>query len=1126
MFAVLLVGLSVGGFVLSCQYAANLAYVSPSFGITVPRYLLGAIDPTFYFLIQVGTMFMVFDSSHRLRRERVEETLLSRPVSNLKFLVAQTIGTTSLIWVLVTVILACLYLFGVSAASVGLTHIKPFQFHSLFNLIVIDLYILVLFSSSFTILLCALFKSRIVVVLTTLLSFLLTYLLVANSSYALLAVTSPFSNDSLLLSELLPSLPKITTFGIRIATLVSTSALVVAAVLFWSRRDPYASTMRVVSTSLLAIIGVGIWCWSFVHNSSWNNQTDIWRETHLQAEKTQKIDITSITGNVDIDPGVQLKINLTLNMKMLELSENRLVLSLNPGLKVQQIVMNDIKRPFTFENGLLVVEIPNTDYKDHPVAIKVVAQGRPDSRFAYLDSVLDLTRSLTVPKSALRLFGTDGSIFDSQFIALMPGSAWYPLPFTMASSANLRSYPDDFFDFDIAVNLTRENWQLAGTGTTERTRQSKTSYRFYSNMPVSELGLFAAEFQSTSVEVAGVRIKILLHPRNRDLQELSTEFRPTLKAFVEQFIRDFSRTKLTLPSNQITLVEVPSRLRTIGGGWRMDSEAMLPGVILVKEYGIPSLNEESLWSKVSDLVTSKDKQVVSFLKQYIQNGLGLDNISIDIPDLLWSQVTSASGLYAAEIAHIFRNLISSLGEVPYESFNVYSVIHVAPLTQINRNNFRLNSGFSSFLVHDSDHRRTLFHPKYLEVNYGSRQAVWDLAERYRLVDDPATLGHKSELELFLFKTNEIAKGILEMNSEQSVFAWLAAIRKQSWGGTYTYDEVLSLATEHEVIVEPFLTEWISETGLPGFLATFAEVSQIKPNSQGIQLFETKIDIHNPTSVSGLITPRYRKALTTRLGWNESAFIDSAPIVLQASESKRISLVEEYPIRAVIVEPHLSLNRTNIYLINYYLEIDERTDLNAGPYVQSSRWVPVENAVVIDDLDAGFSVYQPRTVVGFDHWTQSGPMKWFFGFRHPLEQDAGLPTLEFLETQRVAKDQWQRTSTVGAYGRYRQTYLSVESFTPSHKASITAELPAEGDWQLEYYLPYDWSVFFDGEPSQMLLEVISEEINSEQVISLDKLTRKWNHIGSYTLEKGKVAVEITGTTTNGPIVVDALRWSLN
>ena len=63
------------------------------------------------------------------------------------------------------------------------------------------------------------------------------------------------------------------------------------------------------------------------------------------------------------------------------------------------------------------------------------ASGIPDSRFAYLDSAI-VPEAKTWANNRLVLLGTESSIFDDAYVALMPGSRWLPSP-----GANLEPGP-------------------------------------------------------------------------------------------------------------------------------------------------------------------------------------------------------------------------------------------------------------------------------------------------------------------------------------------------------------------------------------------------------------------------------------------------------------------------------------------------------------------------------------------------------------------------------------------------------------------------------------------------------------------------------------------------------------
>ncbi|MCY3626433.1 MAG: hypothetical protein OXG88_02195 [Gammaproteobacteria bacterium] len=1125
VFCVLLVFLSVGGYLLSSQYAANLAQLSPTFGMTVPRYLLGSIDATFYLVLQVGTMYMVFDAHYRLQRDRVAEVLHSKPVSNLGFLLVRVIGTTTLIWLLVASNVVGLYLLGLFSFYTEVGYFQPFQFHSMFNLVVVDIYVVVLFWSAYVSFLSSLLSSRIVVVLISLATFLVNYLTLVNSPYFLLAVISPFSNDTLFVSEVLPNFSKVSTIGIRLATLFATGALVVGAAMIWPRNDQNSSSLKLSLITGFVVISIALWGWTFTHHVNSYDQVYRWRESHQTIEYSQKLDLNEISGNITINPGRQLMINLALSFKVQELNHNKLVFSLNPGMNVVKISLNDAESLFTFENGILEVLLPEIGIGLESLTLKIEAHGRPDPRFAYIDSSVELFRSSNVPLSAVKLFGKDGSVFTPQYVALMPGVAWYPVTGVMVEKSIEKIIPTDFFNVDLVVEIIHEHWSLVGTGQTNKIRQTQNSYRVYSTNPVAQIGVFAAEFQTIPLNVVGSETEVYLHTLRESGQEMSDESIATLQKSVKLWLREITNNGLTLPRSTINLVEIPSRLRTVGGGWRMGARNTLPGVVLFKEFGLPSLSLDSVSRKLpNDLVVTKEQMLINFLNHYIRNGLGTDNLWLDTPDLFFAHVTAATGSYAEELDQIIRNIIGSLGNTPFESFNIYSTIHVAPLTEINRNVIRSTPVYSRLSIDHIGHRQTFLYIKALEIEYGSRMAVWDLAEKHGFLYNSTILGHQQELELFLFKTREIAKAILETNDKQAVVGWIKAIRELSLGRSYTYEEVIKLAKQHKVTAEPFLTQWITDRGLPGFMARFTEISQIKENSNGTQRFQSTIDVHNATPLSGLITLRYRNAPTYGVVSSVASYTPVTPIVVPAFETKSINLIANYPIEAVIINPHLSLNRTNIYLLKQYKHTQGQASLDPKPFLLSSKWIPVESGIVIDDLDSDFSFSQPRNSFALNHVKQIGPMKWVFGFQQQLDYDSALPTIDTIGTQQVHRDSWYRVSSLRAFGRFRRTFVALDRFTPQHKVSIRAEIPTSGTWMLQYHLPSTASNLFDNKSNTIQLNINSKEVHIGKQVSLDSMTRGWNQIGSFKLSSGRVKVEITGTSANTPIIVDAIQWS--
>ena len=111
-----------------------------------------------------------------------------------------------------------------------------------------------------------------------------------------------------------------------------------------------------------------------------------------------------------------------------------------------------------FEHGLL--EIPQHYFNSDLNELEIIATGRPDSRFAYLDTVDTLSKIVGPDVRQLRQLGTENAIFHSNFVVLSPGTKWYPTSGTATNEDAWELRKRDFFTLKIDVSVPR-HWLVA-----------------------------------------------------------------------------------------------------------------------------------------------------------------------------------------------------------------------------------------------------------------------------------------------------------------------------------------------------------------------------------------------------------------------------------------------------------------------------------------------------------------------------------------------------------------------------------------------------------------------------------------------------------------------------------------
>ncbi len=1107
-------------YAMSCTILVFAAPYSPTFGAATPKYLLENIDPSFFLIFQLAALFLVFDAAQRHQSNQIAEVLDAKPVSNFELLTGRVIATTAAIWLLVAIVILIPSTIGLIAVIGGFEFAEPIDVGSIVNLIVLDAPVTLLFWCAFTVFLSSALRLRIVAFAVTASFMFLWFFLTIKSPYSLLRLVSPSSNDALFISDLVPELVAIPTLLARLATLILAFVFVMLAAAWLKRQDaPTPQNSHAVAAlalvACLAIYGVAS---AMVFGEI--GQLTKWQDFHASAREDRPVDMKSISGTVLLNHGSHLEIDLNLEFATDSSNSESLVFAFNPAMAIQKLELNGTKTNHTFQNGLLQINATSPLAANAVHTLRIIAGGRPNPRFAYLDSAVNYTTDPNVPIRSTLLFGREGSLFTSQYIALMPSVCWYPVPSPINGQLANQQRGSDYFEVDLAVKVTPSDFSLVGTGLTTRQSEEDSTYKVTSQTPLREIGLFASAFLRVAAEVDGAVVAMYIHRSHAPNLAWLGDYQETLQSELENWLRSYRIHGLTLPQQSMSFVEVPRQLRTVGGGWRMDSVATLPGVVLVKEHGFPTapltLGLARLEERINDWEQLRASQS-NLIVQYLARGLETDNLWVSLPNALWSDVTSATGEYSEALDQIARSLIATLSPNPHQFFSIYSSTHIAHMTGVNPS---VPGEFSGTVLNN----RPVPSPIQSFVDqYGLRASVWDYAEKLGYADLP-TEDNQRNLEFVLFKSNEIARALLSLNGEEKVFRWLSSVRTIFAGTNYTYRDMLELAEEHELIVEPFLTDWITGTSLPGYVVSRMQVDRIADDGEGNPQYKTSVTVRNMEPVGGFVRLQYPTEETW--DWTFPYYTQSNGAHIDAETSRQINLITTYEVRTARLLSGLSLNRGAISLRKSSSTVGDLRDVEPPPFAEPSDWEPnLEPGIIVDDLDPSFEVFQPAP-----NLTQPrplGPVGWFAPPRLQLELDAGLPFLGTYWSRipefRVARGTWGRIIESSAYGRYRKTVAQAWIQGRMHTARFTAKLPEPAKWTLSFHVPRAWR------PSpnvdvQWQFKIFNDNEQWQREFDLGSKVTGWNRIGEFGLSEGSISVEIAATSKPGYVYADAIRWT--
>lgn len=284
--------------------------------------------------------------------------------------------------------------------------------------------------------------------------------LLFNAPLYLLPAISGVANLGLPGSDILPRLPGVLDIAQRGALVALAAGFLALAATFdarpdSSRRGPQAAVGAMLIATGTLVIGL-----LAIDATAERAERAHWAERHAAIAHVPALDVTHLSGRVDIQPGRRLAIDVAMTVRSPS-SEPLAVmnLSLNPGMRIEALQIDGQDAAYQHEAGVLVVAPPKPVTAETPVAMAVRAAGVPDPRFAYLDSAVRATDEavLGIP---LVLLGDEASIFDTDFVALMPGVHWMP-----SSGANVGAddRAPDYRTINLEVHAP-SHWHIAGPG--------------------------------------------------------------------------------------------------------------------------------------------------------------------------------------------------------------------------------------------------------------------------------------------------------------------------------------------------------------------------------------------------------------------------------------------------------------------------------------------------------------------------------------------------------------------------------------------------------------------------------------------------------------------------------------
>ena len=1074
VFAGLLGVIGTGTFVLSAGLHGMYSGQFPEFGFLAPPFYLSQYGVHLLFATMLGTAFLAVGTV-REGTDNVPDVLGSRAFSNLALVGGRVLALAVVGWL--SVLLVLLLLQGGSSVArwLGWWPVDSPTTASVVTFLFIDSLPALALWCAWLAAMRVLVPNRLVNVLVALLAVAVLWWALGMPGYLTHALIPVMAYDRLV-SEVVPRWGDAHTALQRLGLLLSACGLTAVAAALHTRRDGRSRGVRICwGGGLLAVGGacIAFLVWQAMTVTQYRER---WREAHERAalDERSAIDVDRLAGRVRIDPGVELEIDVALTVRPLGDSRS-LTLRLNPGMNVRALELDAAPAPFVHEDGLLIVERGPLTVGGETVVVSIRADGVPDPSFAYLDGAVDIRRASR--KSRLRLAGTESSIFEPSYVGLMPAAGWLP---TAVFDGNR-----DLFEVDLEVAVP-VGWQVAGLG---RGRVVGAAFRFSPGALVDEVAVFAAEFERVSVDVAGIEVALLVDHRHWRNVELFQDVADTAKAYLEEVLREVERLGVPYPYDGLTLVEVPAPLRAYRGGRDLRTALDLPGIVPIPEMTFPTARFERLQNSVVRASRGNPNYLRNMKAGHLLTIAREAGMVRRFARNLFGTTLRAGGEDAALLQQIGLDLADGL--LPFLSTASVDSAHVmdretSPGELIELLTALRNGDPSPGWAYTGTYRTE-----------ADRPAVWDHVEggAQDPVEPDVALG------ALALRASTAARTILDSDRVRGA-ALIGLLRQRHGGGTFDAADFAAAAIESGVDLAP--ADWRSGTLLPGFVLSDARMGRLEDGADGGRRYQARLHVRNTGSVSGRVSVSAD---------SNGMMAPSRPVPVAAGASVEIDWVGSEPYDTLWLHSYLSLNRHPVPIVVAKGGDVERRVAGEPFGVRPSEWLPEHVGVVVDDLDAGFSV-SAQPVAG-----------------EAVELDRGLPVYMRFEMP-LAENQWYREAVPSAWGGYRGTVAIARGGDGDATAAFVAELPHGGRWHLDYHIPpVSPPIFPGGTPVLRHISRIGEYDMAVRTGSLETQAEfdgaaaqpGWNAIGVFDVGPGRVEVVVTNRTDGEIVVADAVRW---
>ncbi|HKM93281.1 MAG TPA: hypothetical protein VJY41_06500 [Prolixibacteraceae bacterium] len=1037
----------------------------------------------------VIAIFLATDFMKRDKKLNTSEVLYIRPMSNLEYIVGKTLGLLSVFIILnlLVIVLTSVYLF---VSSQVVFRILPILYY--FILISIPALIFVI---GISYALMSLIKNQplSLIILLGYVALVLFYLgdkmgylfdYMAFQMPMLYSDIIGFSNIEQLLFQ------RLSYFMLGITLIVFST---------WRlNRLPNtknANSFLAVSSLLLAVISL-YGFFSIVRGNN-NIQKNRKEWVQLSADNYQNKVPDLVSANIYFEYAEKAKVTAKLNLQNnTNVALDTLLLSLNPGFKVDKIESSGLAIPFLQQSMLIRVFPEKALNVNENIELTISYAGIPDMNIAYLDNkdedVYGFDQAMT-----LRIDRRYG-FYSRNYVLLTKEVLWYPVPGVFYDPTRPAIFRQHFTRFDLTVK-SEPGMIPVSQGICETA--DSIEYHFAIRDKLPQLSLNIGRFKQQKIDIDGIDVSISYIEGHNYFTKNFDQLSDTIVDLIIEYLDDYERPLgLFYPYSSFNLVEAPAQYAFLPHSWTSTLANAQPQVINFPEWGF-NVQQADFASSARRIKRDSERNKEGLAEKEIQSRMFASflrsTFSASESNMRFGPQTASAG----NPFHIFPN---------YYYFVNYITSSECPV---------LNYAFESYLMKGADNPRQMFMTRMTGI--GDEEEANLMLKEKSLKQIIAEESDRQKVNkvlrakgAYLLNWMEKQVGDVGFNNFLLEYLYNNSFRE------IKYEELTGvLSGKFDMDMGNFLSDWYNANRLPAFGFDALTVFETIEKSQAVFVVRTKVT--NYSNVDGLVKYTFMLGEGGRGGRSQmgGGFSDSDTderiFLIEGGKTKELQMVLKGSPRSVIQNSLLAENIPSSSMV-YGLRSEKNEKIEALNYEkESNQAVTLDEAgvLIVDNRDPGFLYTDPA---------MNNPIRQF------VEKRKKQADSEFVgEGFGSAPSTWSLVPNADYYGRIEHSAMVVRSGDGSKTASWTQELPAYGYYDIYVYLNQQRR-FGRGqrnsEPAgQYIYKVMHDDGNDEIILEVKNFENGWNLLGSFYISTDSSTVVLSDAGGAGRVVADAVKW---